>query len=229
MGAWHKTSSDTDPMADSQDPPVHAATGPMAALDSLPRPRAAASEPNAPSLPRPALPEIYEECFGYIWTCLKRLGVWDRDLEDAVHDVFLVVHRRLPDYDPSRPLKPWLAGIAARVASEFRRRAQHRREVVSEDVHMESESVHQARIPSAETALDDKRRRELVLHALEKLAFDRRTVLVLHDIEGHAMPEVAAALEVNINTLYARLRSARQDFAAAVRALAGSEDLDGGA
>lgn len=218
-------------MADSQDPPVQTATGPMAALDPMPQPRAGtlALAPSAPSLPRPALPEIYESCFGYLWTCLKRLGVWERDLEDAVHDVFLVVHRRLPDYDPSRPLKPWLAGIAARVASEFRRRAQHRREVVSEDVHMEllaersAAGVHQAHIPSAETALIDKRRRDLVLRALEELAFDRRTVLVLHDIEGHAMPEVAAALDVNINTLYARLRSARQDFATAVRALAADQ------
>jgi RNA polymerase sigma-70 factor (ECF subfamily) len=209
-------------MADRQDPPVQTATGPVAVLDLpastprvVPRERSDAS----PGPPRPALPQIYEECFGYVWTCLKRLGVWERDLEDAAHDVFLVVHRRLPDYDPTRPLKPWLAGIAARVASEFRRRAQHRREVVSEDVHMESASVHHNATPSAETALDDKRRRDLVQRALERLAFDRRTVLVLHDIEGHAMPEVAAALEININTLYARLRSARQDFAAAVRAL----------
>jgi RNA polymerase sigma-70 factor (ECF subfamily) len=205
-------------MADSQDPPVHAAIGPSA-LGSMAKPR--------PTLPRPALPDIYEECFGYVWTCLKRLGVWDRDLEDAVHDVFLVVHRRLPDYDATRPLKPWLAGIATNVASEFRRRAQHRREVVSEDAHLEAASVHQAHVPSAEMALDDKRRRDLVLRALEKLAFDRRTVLVLHDIEGHAMPEVALALELNINTLYARLRSARQDFAAAVRALSGDAEHEG--
>ncbi len=215
-------------MADRQDPSVQTATGQVAVLDApVATPRVAA----APRLDavRPALPQIYEECFGYVWTCLKRLGVWERDLEDAAHDVFLVVHRRLADYDPSRPIKPWLAGISARVASEFRRRAQHRREVVSEDVHMESASVHQSHVPSAETALDDKRRRDLVQRALEQLAFDRRTVLVLHDIEGHAMPEVAAALDVNINTLYARLRSARQDFAAAVRALSSPGSSEGGA
>lgn len=217
-------------MADRQDPSVQPATGPVAVLEmpvaATPRVARDVSRPDAAAVAtpaRPGLPQIYEECFGYVWTCLKRLGVWERDLEDAAHDVFLVVHRRLADYDPSRPIKPWLAGISARVASEFRRRAQHRREVVSEDVHMamESASVHHNATPSAETALDDKRRRDLVARALEKLAFDRRTVLVLHDIEGHAMPEVAAALEVNINTLYARLRSARQDFAAAVRELKG--------
>lgn len=181
--------------------------------------QSAASERRVPP-PRPGLPQIYEECFGYVWTCLKRLGVWERDLEDAVHDVFLVVHRRLDDYDPTRPLKPWLAGIAARVASEFRRRAQHRREVVSEDVEVQAIST----IPLADAAFSEKERRALVLRALDHLDFDRRTVLVLHDIEGYAMPEISSSLETNVNTLYARLRAARQDFAAAVQTLSAGKE-----
>ena len=199
--------ADTDLPGERQDPDVQPTTA-----SALPE---SARRPSGPVPARPSLPEIYETCFGYVWTCLKRLGVWDRDLEDAVHDVFIVVHRRLADYDPSRPIKPWLAGISARVASEFRRRAQHRREVVTEDVEMEAPST----IPSADAALSDKQRRELVLRGLDHLDFDRRTVLVLHDIEGYAMPEISASLEVNVNTLYARLRAARADFAAAVTLL----------
>ena len=95
--------------------------------------------------------------------------------------------------------------------------AQHRREVVSDTVDERAPDL----APSADTALDDKRRRALVLRGLERLDFERRTVLVLHDIEGHSMPEIAAALEENVNTLYARLRAARQQFAAAVAALKG--------
>ena len=140
-----------------------------------------------------------------------------RRLEDAAHDVFLVVHRRLVDYDTTRPIKPWLAGIAARIASEFRRRAQHRREIVSDTVDEHALDL----TPSADVALDDKRRRDLVLRGLEKLEFNRRTVLVLHDIEGHSMPDIARALEENVNTLYARLRTARAEFGAAVTALKG--------
>jgi RNA polymerase sigma-70 factor (ECF subfamily) len=165
----------------------------------------------------PTLPEIYEAHFGTVWNTLKRLGVWERDLEDAAHDVFLVVHRRLGDFDATRPVKPWLAGIAARVASEFRRRAQHRHEIVSDEIDERAPDL----APAADVALDDKRRRDLVLHGLERLDFERRTVLVLHDIEGHSMPEIARALEENVNTLYARLRTARADFAAAVLALKG--------
>lgn len=226
---------DTDLRTGRQDRDVESTSG-TAGPASLPgaraaKPAASPGTPHAAAVPaRPALPQIYEECFGYVWTCLKRLGVWERDLEDATHDVFLVVHRRLPDYDPARPLKPWLAGIATRVASEFRRRAQHRRETLSEDgemeLHRSSTSATPSRgfgrsIPAADVALVDKQRRDLVIAALERLDFDRRTVLVLHDIEGHAMPEVAAVLDVNLNTLYARLRAARADFAAAVKAMTG--------
>lgn len=199
------SSSDTDPAMERQSAHVQATPAPVA-----PAP--------APRPPRPpTLPEIYEAHFGTVWNTLKRLGVWERDLEDAAHDVFIVVHRRLGDYDASRPVKPWLAGIAARVASEFRRRAQHRREVVSDTVDETAPDL----TPAADVALDDKRRRDLVLRGLERLDFDRRTVLVLHDIEGHSMPEIARALEENVNTLYARLRTARADFAAAVTALKG--------
>lgn len=199
------SSTDTDPALPRQSPGVQATSAPVAP-ERAPRP------------PRPpALPEIYEAHFGTVWNTLKRLGVWERDLEDAAHDVFLVVHRRLADYDPTRPIKPWLAGIAARVASEFRRRAQHRREVVSDTVDEDAPDL----TPAADVALDDKRRRDLVLRGLERLDFDRRTVLVLHDIEGHSMPEISRALEENVNTLYARLRTARQEFAAAVAALKG--------
>jgi RNA polymerase sigma-70 factor, ECF subfamily len=223
--------ADTDLLTRRQDGSeridVETAAGldrPLPAADRAKRrPPAPAPTPGSPGArARPALPQIYEECFGYVWTCLKRLGVWERDLEDATHDVFLVVHRRLPDYDPERPLKPWLAGIATRVASEFRRRAQHRRETLSEDGEMENTSATPSRgVPAADVAFVDKQRRDLVLRALERLDFDRRSVLVLHDIEGHAMPEVAVALDANVNTLYARLRAARLDFAAAVKAIAG--------
>ncbi|MDP2340094.1 MAG: sigma-70 family RNA polymerase sigma factor [Deltaproteobacteria bacterium] len=171
---------------------------------------------------RPSFAEVYGEHFKAVWLGLRRFGVWERELDDAAHDVFIVVHRRLSDYDPARPLRPWLLGIAARVASEFRRKSQNRHEVVSEDTETESD-----RLPThtpaygvrADRALDDKQRRQLLHKALDTLEVDRRTVLVLHDIEGHPMPDISAALDVNVNTLYARLRNARIDLKAAVTAL----------
>lgn len=176
------------------------------------------------SLVRPSFDEVYDAHFRVVWQALRRFGVRERDLDDAAHDVFIVVHRRLGDFDAGRPIRPWLMGIAVRVASDARRRSQTRHEVVSDDVDAEPNRLPQgtpAHGVRADRVLDDKERRALLYRALDTLDFDRRTVVVLHDLEGHAMPEIAAALETNINTLYARLQKGRVQLKAAVIALSG--------
>src|SRR5690349_23546888 len=86
----------------------------------------------AEPLVRPEFPAVFREHLGYVWHALRRLGVRERDLEDVTHDVFLAVFRKLEQYDPARPLRPWLFGFAFRVASDYRERARHRWEVAGD-------------------------------------------------------------------------------------------------
>ncbi len=155
---------------------------------------------------------VYAAEFGYVWNTLRRLGVQARDLEDLCHDVFVVVFRNLDAYDARRPMRPWLFGIAFRVASDYRRSARHRREVPREPTDVPSPS------PAADDLVMRRERQHLVVRALEALERGRRAVFVMHDIDGHVMPDIAAALGIPLNTAYSRLRLARADFAAAVRA-----------
>lgn len=163
---------------------------------------------------------IFKEHFTYVWNTVRRLGAKDADLEDLVHDVFLTFHRRRSSFDPTRPIKPWLFGIAFRVVSSHRKRAAHRREVASDSVEESPASER-----GAEEALDSKKRRDLVRLALLEVPEDRRAVLLLHDLDGVTMPEVVAALGIGLNTGYSRLRLARADFRAAVTRL--SEEGNG--
>src|SRR5689334_8515619 len=78
--------------------------------------------------PRLTFRAIFEAEFAYIFNTLRRLGVREPDLEDVTHDVFITVNRLLSEFDPSRPLRPWLFGFAFRVASDYRRLARHIRE-----------------------------------------------------------------------------------------------------
>jgi RNA polymerase sigma-70 factor (ECF subfamily) len=158
-------------------------------------------------------PAIYDAEADYVWKTLRRLGVRERDLEDVTHDVFVTVHRQLDRYDRERPLRPWLFGIAFRVASDYRRRAQHRREVIA----MPIEPADPA--PPPDEQLDRERARDLLLLALESVKLERRGVLVLHDVDGCPAPEIADALGIPLNTVYSRLRLARGELAAAVRRL----------
>jgi RNA polymerase sigma-70 factor (ECF subfamily) len=158
---------------------------------------------------------LYREHFPYIWRTLRRLGIDERDREDAVNDVFHRVYQRLSEFDPARPIKPWLFAFAARVASDYRKRAYRHREV------LDQEAIEVA-IDTTRSANDDAR--DLVLKALDALDLDKRAILILHDLDQQTVPEIAVALEIPVNTAYSRLRVAREHFTAAVRRMSGQRD-----
>lgn len=203
----------TDPVGGAQSLGVNAALADPKEDGALPRP---APAPLARAERDKLFREIYGQCFDYVWSSLRRFGVWDKDLEDAVHEVFIVVHRRLDDYDRSRPIKPWLVGIAFRVASDFRRRASNRREIMDDEVIAIDPKRSQLEMVSEREA------RTLVGRALETLDDDKRLVFVLHEIEGRPIPEVAEITGAPLNTCYSRLRLARERFTEAVHALRGT-------
>lgn len=168
-------------------------------------------EPVSATPAAPSFRALFLEQASYVGHSLRRLGVRERDVEDLVHDVFLAVYRHLGEFDPSRPVKPWLFGFAARIALGYRRRAGYVREVIGEHV----EAVDQA--PAADEQLAAQQARALLLAALDAVDEERRPVLILHDIDGVAMPEIAEALAIPLNTGYSRLRLARSELAAAVQ------------
>ncbi|MGO9711276.1 MAG: RNA polymerase sigma factor [Polyangiaceae bacterium] len=153
---------------------------------------------------------MFDEHFDYVWGSLRRLGVRPSEIEDQVHEVFLRVQRHLGDYDPSRPAKPWLFGFAFRVASDHRRLARHRVEVLGASI----EAADSTR--SAEECLEADEQRAWVEEALEALDLDRRAVLLMHDVDEIPIPAVAEALGIPSGTAYSRLRMAREDLASAL-------------
>ena len=159
----------------------------------------------------PNFAQIFAREFDYVWNSLRRLGVPERDLEDLAHDVFFRIYEHLADFDTARPLKPWLFGFAFRVASDYRRRFSNRREVLGAD----SEAIDPA--PNALDQLVQAEALSLAQLALDGLDIERRAVFILHEIDGCAMPEIASALSLPLNTAYSRLRLAREQFHAAVR------------
>jgi RNA polymerase sigma-70 factor (ECF subfamily) len=166
----------------------------------------------------PGLAALFEAHGGYVWNTLRRLGVPVADLEDLTHDLFLEVRRHLVDYDPARPVRPWLFGFAFRLASHQRRQAQRRLVV---PVDGKDELVDSAPLPDA--ALGAREDRDLVVRALERVEFGRRAVFVLYEIDGEPMTEIARTLGIPVNTAYSRLRAARAEFARAVRRLGNGE------
>jgi RNA polymerase sigma-70 factor, ECF subfamily len=154
---------------------------------------------------------LYEEFFEFVWRSVRRLGVPERALDDAVQDVFIVVHRRLDEFEGRSSVKSWLFGIARRVAHDHRRRASRKDR---------GESLPEAIAdPYAPSPLESASRAQavaLLYRLLDALDDDKREVFILAELEQMTVPEIAEATSVNLNTAYSRLRAARRAFEQAI-------------
>lgn len=151
------------------------------------------------------LESIYREHFRLVWRLLRRLGVAEAQLDDAAQDVFLVVQRKLGDFDARAPVRSWIFAIGTRVASEYRRRV-----VRARSVPLDEGIADASANPARQTEMQEAVR---LLHALlSELDEDKRTVFVLSELEQLSVVEIASVLGQNVNTIYSRLRSARKSF-----------------
>ena len=144
----------------------------------------------------------------FVWLLLQRFGVRERDLEDALQEVFVVVHQRLHTYDPTCRITTWLYGITQRVAIAWRRKAHVRREHAY-DVVPEPEG---GETYTPERAASDGQARQRLEAILDELDPDKRAVFVMFEIDGMTCEEIASLLGVPVGTVYSRLHGARKAF-----------------
>ncbi len=151
---------------------------------------------------------IYDEYFAFVWRMLWRLGVWPGSVADAAQDVFVVVDRRLSDLHGPELAQSFIYGIVVRVAGDYRR-AQRRKGLVGA---ADAEQLPDNAAPDAHQRVEHKQALALLDRLLDQLDEKRREVLVLVELEEMSVPQVAALLGANTNTVYTQLRRARQDF-----------------
>lgn len=169
-------------------------------------------------VPPPSFAEVYEQCFDFVWRSARRLGVPDAQIDDVVQDVFVTVHRRLSDFEGRSQVKTWVFGILRHTISDLRR-GQRRKPSSS----LEHEPVdHTGHGPDDEAARSEAR--QLLHAALSSIPDEQREVFVLAELEQLSSPEIAKALDLNLNTVYSRLRSARFAFEAALKRLRSQDE-----
>ncbi|MDH5492224.1 MAG: RNA polymerase sigma factor [Myxococcales bacterium] len=162
----------------------------------------------------PDFSQIFSEHAPYVWRVLRRMGIREADVEDVLQEVFLRVHRRLPHFEGRSSLRTWIYGFCIRTASEHRRRAHIRREVLAEDQdHLPLSAV----APEHERALSQRDARRELDALLGTLDEEKRAVFVLFEIEQLPMAEVAIAIERPLQTAYSRYYAARDQLKAEAR------------
>ena len=158
------------------------------------------------------LERIYEQQADFVFRSLRRLGVQDRDVGDAMQEVFLTVHRTLSGFEGRSSIVTWLFTICRSVARDRQRRAYHRYEVADPalvDAQPDTRGDVFVR-------LEHRRRLAELDSILETLEEEQRLVFVLFEIERMTGEEISEALTIPLGTVYSRLRLARVAFRAAL-------------
>jgi len=147
--------------------------------------------------------QVFDEHGRYVWRALRHLGIADAELPDVSQEVFLTVHKKLPEFEGRSTLRTWLYAICLRVASDHRRRAYVRHEQPSAEPMAEGPHPGGA---EENTRLEQRATLRALLAVLDS---DKREVLVLYEIEGFTMKEVAEIVDCPLQTAYSRLHAAR--------------------
>lgn len=150
--------------------------------------------------------DIFRAHADFVWRALRRQGVAEADVEDAVQEVFLVVYRKVGEYVEQGSIRAWLFTISRQVANHYKRsfaRRERKQQALMEEPVGQRDALDAPEVAEAVAVVNA---------FLAGLGEDQAMVFHLVEVEGLTAPEVAASLGVNLNTVYGRLRLARQRF-----------------
>jgi len=171
---------------------------------------------------------FYREHFPFVWRTIRRLGVQGAAVDDVAQEVFVVVHRRLGEFEGRSSAKTWLFGVVRRVIADHRRTLRRKPLGAATDGGELDAPTTPEQGPDASAERSERVR--LLHRLLDQLDEPKREVFVLAELEGLTMAEISEALGANANTVASRLRAARRDFEAALeQATRSDEALEPGA
>jgi RNA polymerase sigma-70 factor (ECF subfamily) len=172
-------------------------------------PRAASSVEHARQ--RLVFDEIYDDNVAFVWRTSLRLGVDPGMIDDVVQEIFLVVHRRLSEFEGRGSVRTWLFGIARRVIARARRTAHRKPAHLGADSATDLDVFSSAALGPCESAEQAEELR-LVQRLLDRLDDDKREAFILAELEQMTISEIAEAVGANPNTVASRIRAARTAF-----------------
>ena len=151
----------------------------------------------------PWLEAVYREYSGFVWRNARRMGCDPAALDDIVHEVFLVVARRLHEFRGEAQIRSWLFAITYHVIRRSRRdRARYAQRLDDYVKCHESQDVESG---SEEAGYQ-------LRQMLFRLSEPRRLVFIMAELEGMTSVEIGQCLGMNTGTVDSRLRAARQDL-----------------
>jgi len=148
---------------------------------------------------------LYREHHGFVWRNARRLGCGDDWVDDAVHEVFLVVARRLAEFEGRSHERTWLFAITFRIVRRMRISRARQRDQLQTYLAQQP--------PAVVNAARDRESADYMRYLLSLLSPPQQMVLILSELEGFTSAEVAATLGIPAGTVHSRLRAAKLQLA----------------
>ena len=158
------------------------------------------------------LERLYEDNAEMVRRAVLRLHGPGADVDDLVHDVFLVALRRGGSFEGRSSASTWLYGIAIKVVATARRRERVRRmlsfsfALEGDDAAEPVENLTPARL------FEHREASRAVYRILDRIVEKKRAVFVLYELEGLSGEEIAEAVGCPLKTVWTRLHHARKEF-----------------
>jgi RNA polymerase sigma-70 factor (ECF subfamily) len=192
----------------SSSPPGHRERGSMeqAQAGTMYGEVVEAAPPNSRrGAPAVRLRGLVDTYFDFVWRALRRLGVPEASIDDAVQQVWIVTARKLEDITAGQE-RAFVFGTALRVAADARRAQSRRLEAPQRDIDAQDPAL------PADEALDDRRARAILDEVLAAMPDELRVVFVLFELEEMSTAQIAQTLQIPTGTAASRLRRAREEF-----------------
>jgi RNA polymerase sigma-70 factor (ECF subfamily) len=176
-----------------------------------------------PTLPKLDAGELFRRYGGRVSAWANRLGGPGLDVQDAVQEVFVVAHRKLPEFRGEAQVNTWLYRITEKVVNHQRRKQRWLRFWQPLDGESEAARLasHDRSAPDQLAQADAERR---LYEALDKVRERYRTVLILYEIDGRSGEEIAELMGIKVPQVWVVLHRARAALQAQLSA-GGAQDL----
>ncbi|MEQ9317677.1 MAG: sigma-70 family RNA polymerase sigma factor [Polyangiaceae bacterium] len=167
---------------------------------------------------------VYDDYADFVWRTVRRLGVDPTSAEDVFQEVFVVVHRRLDDFEGRSSVRTWLFGITLRIVRNHKRALGRKRHEGGEQAEIAIDRAPASGRDQPEARTQRAQAVRLLHEVLDTLDDDKREVFVMAELEQMSGAAIAEVTGLNQSTVYARLRGARQQFDQAVKRLSAKRD-----
>lgn len=159
--------------------------------------------------------DLYKKYFDFVWSSARYLGVAEAEMDDVVQEVFITIHSRISTLQKPESLRSWIYGITRRIVSTYHRNKRTAL-ITADTARLEPEMLQPERASPFQIA-EQTEQTELLRGLLEELDASKREVIELAELHEMTAPEIAAAIEIPLNTVYSRLRAAKLELEDAFR------------